>query len=136
MTNETQLQALSDRLAEHQATIEVMAEALDLKDAEFLDCMEQLQTAGGFEFSNVDALADGIRGLRGEANTLAGIRDLLAGKLDPDKQLLMFLAISLGADSEELDDVTSRAQELSNAQMRAAELFRQNLELRQAAEDA
>lgn len=127
-----ELEAMSDRLAEHQTRVEVMSEMLDRSDADLLALIARLQDAAGLERANVEALVDGLRSMRYRVDMLERIRDILAGAvIDPGSELLRNLSTAFGMERDANgEDIVQRGMELAEAHTRAAALYRENIELR------
>ena len=132
-----QNEQLSKHCADHQTYVEVAAEALERKDQELMAFIHKLHnTMGGEHVPTCEAEAlEALRLIRGRADKYLAIREVLAGKFDPDQAILRRIACSVGTSQLDIDSVVERAGELSNVHVKNAEMFRELVEARRRIEE-
>lgn len=128
-----QNEQLSQRCAEHQTTVEVAIAAMERKDKELMEFIHKLHnTMGGDSVPTceAEALAQ-LRVIRGRADKYLAIREVLAGRFNPDEHVLRRIACAVGTSHLDLDSVVERAGQLSQVHVKNAELFRELTEANQ-----
>lgn len=121
------LDAMEERLHEHQVQIEVMGEALTRKDDEMLAFVHRLhETMGGDQklMCEGDALAR-LRVLRSQSDQYTAIMDAVNGRYCADIALRKRLACSLGCAQFDADTITKRAIQLAGELSKNGELTRE-----------
>lgn len=128
---------LSDRLFEFQTQIEVMGEALEMAEKRMLRFIDQLHnTMGGASVPTCEAEAlDALRFIRGRADKYVAIREVLAGRFDPDQAILRRIACAVGTSQLDIESVIKRAGQLSQVNSKNAELTRDLVRARQEIEE-
>lgn len=129
--------AMSDRLHEAQVQIEVMAQALDQKDAELMAFVGRLHENMGGELrleSEGDALAR-LRVIRAQAEMFTAIMDVIEGRYDADQALLKRVACALGISQFDVNSVISQAGRLAGAHSRELALIHKVKQLEEEIEE-
>ena len=121
------LDQMSERLAEHQTQIEVMAEALNKKDADLLAFVDRLHEnmGGELKLDSEAAALSRLRVIRGQAERYTAIMDMIHGDYDADAALLKRVACALGTADFEVNHIISRAGHLAAAHSREMALKRE-----------
>lgn len=131
------LDAMGDRLHDHQVQIEVMGEALTRKDDDNLAFVHRLhETMGGDQklMCEGDALAR-LRVLRGQSDKYLDMVAAMRGDYDAEGALLRRLACALGCAQFDLDTIVKRAAQLASELPKNVKLTRELEEKRQKVED-
>ena len=119
-----QVDALGDRLMEHQTRIELMQVEIVTKDEEYLLFIAELHEHMGRSVSGREHTLQYVANLRAQAETMQSIKAILAGQYDADAALLRRLACSMGTSHMDVDSVVQRAGVLSQVNVRNAEMER------------
>lgn len=133
---EQQMRDMEAQLEVSQAQIEVMNMAVEREAQKTVDFIGRLvHTMGegyGGEISDEAGTLAQLRVIRGRADKYVAIRDVLAGRFDPDDWLLKRLACALGTSQVDQKSVIERAGVLATANVRAAQM---EVELRKAQDE-
>ena len=131
------LDQMSERLAEHQTQIEVMAEALNKKDADLLAFVDRLHEnmGGELKLDSEAAALSRLRVIRGQAERYTAIMDMIHGDYDADAALLKRVACALGTADFEVNHIISRAGHLAAAHVRELALKRELADAKQEIEE-
>ncbi len=124
---ESLLSDMEERLMEHQATVEVMADALEQKDVALGDFILELHEGMGGEVvpKNKGATLERLRQIRDGYDRYTAIREVMAGMYSMEAGFLKRLACALGCAQWDVETILGRAGILSGAHVKNAELYRE-----------
>lgn len=122
MFNKTKLKAAEATIVQFEAallnaqrTVEVMGASLTQKDNAFIEFIDQIHNVMGGTMritSEADAMKR-LRELRAHADQYVAIREVLAGRFDPDAQLLKQIACAAGCSQFDIDSLRNRVSHLA-----------------------